>query len=225
MTIYRGTYYSAKSCKSANRTGTIALVAWYVGAYQSRGAAGLGTYACKVLGTGWSIHAERRAADLGTVPYGGADSAWGWKLADALRLNSAELGIQCIILGHKIWSCRYPDAGWRIYHGQHHGHLHVELTPAASTSLTAAKIQNIIGGVRDNMLVKEGDSGEQVRFWQYVLKDLGFDPGVIDGEYGPKMRAAVNMYRKVKGSTNQATQITGWQGWKMLADLAKKRSG
>lgn len=144
--IYRGTYYAAAGCDDAPRSGTDALVSWYLGAYRSKGASNLGTYACKRLGSGWSIHAERRAADLGTAPYGGVDSEWGWALVNALRLHSAELGVQLIILGRKVWSCRYPDSGWRSYTGEYHGHTHVELTPAASKSLTVARIQQIIGG-------------------------------------------------------------------------------
>lgn len=146
MSIYRGTYYSASGCDSGSRPGTNALMSWFLGAYAERGAANLGTYACKRLGSGWSIHAERRAADLGTAPYGGVDSSWGWNLANSLRLNSAELGIQCIILGRRIWSCSYPDAGWRSYSGQYHGHAHVELIPSAADNLTAEKIERIIGG-------------------------------------------------------------------------------
>ncbi len=153
MSIYRGPYYSADGCDSSARPGMDALVSWYLGAYRGQGASNLGTYVCKRLGSGWSIHAERRAADLGTSPYGGVDSSWGWALANAFRLNSAELGIQLIILDHKVWSCRYPDSGWRGYSGEYHGHMHVELTPAASLSLTVAKIQSIIGG--DDMTPQE----------------------------------------------------------------------
>jgi hypothetical protein len=144
--IYRGPYYSADGCDSSAKPGTDALVSWYLGAYRGQGASNLGTYVCKRLGSGWSIHAERRAADLGTNPYGGVDSAWGWALVNALRLNSAELGVQLIILGNKVWSCRYPDSGWRGYSGEYHGHTHVELTPTAARTLTVAKIQSIIGG-------------------------------------------------------------------------------
>lgn len=153
MSIYRGPYYSADGCDSSAKPGTDALVAWYLGAYRAQGATNLGTYVCKRLGSGWSIHAERRAADLGTTPYGGVDSAWGWALVNALRLNSAELGIQLIILDHKVWSCRYPDSGWRGYSGEYHGHTHVELTPDAARTLTVAKIQSIIGG--DDVTPKE----------------------------------------------------------------------
>lgn len=146
MSIYRGAYYGASGCDSGSRPGTNAMVSWFLGAYASRGAANLGTYACKRLGSGWSIHAERRATDLGTAPYGGVDSAWGWNLANALRRNSEELGVQLIILGRKVWSCRYPGAGWRDYKGDYHGHAHVELIPYAADNLTAAYIESVIGG-------------------------------------------------------------------------------
>jgi hypothetical protein len=149
MSIYRGPYYPATGCDSSPRSGTNALMSWYLGAYRNRNAANLGTYACKRLGSGWSIHAERRAADLGTSPYGGVDSTWGWALANFLRLNSNELGIQCIILGRRIWSCSYPDAGWRSYGGEHHGHMHVELTPHASQNLTISTIEGLIMEAED----------------------------------------------------------------------------
>jgi hypothetical protein len=229
VTIYRGPYYAASGCDSSGRAGTNALVSWYLGAYGGRGARNLGTYACKRLGSGWSIHAERRAADLGTSPYGGVDSDWGWLLVNALRLNSAELGVQLIILGRKVWSCRYPDSGWRDYTGEYHGHTHVELTPAASKSLTPARIQSVIGGASGSpgggeMLVRKGDSSEEVKFWQYVLIDLGVSPGEIDGVYGAKMEAAVNAFRK-RHDLGNLTYISGWQGWTMLRDVITKRAG
>lgn len=188
MTIYRGAYYSATSCKSGARPGTDALVSWFLGAYSGRNARNLGTYACKRLGSGWSIHAERRAADLGTAPYGGVDSDWGWAFANAVRLNSAELGVQLVILGRQVWSCRYPDSGWRSYTGEYHGHAHVELIPSASTSLTAAKIQSTIGGGGplggEDMFAKFGDSGNTVRYLQYRLNNVGHSVGTVDGDYG-----------------------------------------
>lgn len=226
MTIYRGTYYPARSCDGSARPGTDALMSWFLGAYGSRGAKNLGTYGCKTLGSGWSVHAERRAADLGTAPYGGVDSEWGWAFANALRLHSAELGVQLIILGRKVWSCRYPDAGWRDYTGEYHGHAHVELTPSSSLSLTAEKIQSTIGGGEDGMLVKKGDTGEEVKFWQYVLGDLGYGAtvGTVDGEYGPKMEAAVNAHRKALGQ-GTLTYVSGYHGFAMLRAMMDRRAG
>jgi hypothetical protein len=214
VTIYRGPYYGAGSeCDSTARPGMNALVSWYLGAYAGRGARNLGTYVCKSLGGGLSLHAVRRAGDLGTATYGENDSEWGWTLADALRLHSAELGVQLIILGRKVWSCRYPDSGWRAYVGEYHGHMHVELTPTAANTLTAAKIEATIGGGGgEDMLVKEGDTGEEVRYWQYVLHNLGFDVGSMDGVYGPKMRAAVNAHNAQEDQAPRS-YISGRQGF------------
>ena len=75
------------------------------------------------------------------------------------------------------------------------------------------------------MLVKKGDSGEQVKFWQYVLQELGYDVGTVDGDYGPKMETAVNQSRADNGVTGTNPQITGWHAWKLFGALAAKRAG
>lgn len=151
MALYRG-YHPATGCTGGPRPGARALMSWFLGAYGWRGAANLGIYNCKSLGSGWSLHAEGRATDLGTAPYGnpsgGGWPGWGWELANALRDNSAELGIQCVIFDRRIWSGAHPDAGWRTYSGSnpHTGHLHAELTPTAAANLTAAQVEAVIGG-------------------------------------------------------------------------------
>lgn len=195
MSIYRGPYYSADGCDSSAKPGTDALVSWYLGAYRSQGATNLGTYVCKRLGSGWSIHAERRAADLGTSPYGGVDSAWGWALVNALRLNSAELGIQLIILDHKVWSCRYPDSGWRGYSGEYHGHTHVELTPQAAQTLTVAKIQRIIGG-------------DDVTPQELINTTLG-SPSLGDRTVGDWWKAGESARREAEAAKNAAAGAAG----------------
>lgn len=147
MGIYRG-YEWASGPSGGPEPGAIALMAYYLGRYRNRRnprPANLGIYNPKRLGSGWSIHAEGRADDLGTAPY--SKPPWGWELADELRLNSLELGIQCIIFDHKIWSGSYPDAGWRDYNGSnpHTGHLHTELSKTAAQSLTAEVIEDQLG--------------------------------------------------------------------------------
>lgn len=209
MSIYRGRYFSASGCDGGARPGTNALMSWYLGAYADRGAANLGTYACKRLGSGWSIHAERRAADLGTAPYGGVDSTWGWALANALRLDSAELGVQLIILGRRVWSCTQPDAGWRSYGGEYHGHAHVELTPSAADSLTAAEIERRIGGGGGTTVpVPSGSpllrrepmsTGGRVRQLQVALNEAAGAGLKVDGDYGPKTEAAVEAFQRAAG--------------------------
>src|SRR3712207_3869750 len=114
MSLYRG-YEPARKCTSGPAPGAKALMAWFIGAYSGQGGRNLGIYNCRsvVGGSTLSLHGEGRAADLG-VPVG---AGWATVLADKLRLNSAELGIQCVIYNRKIWSGSYPDAGWRPYNG------------------------------------------------------------------------------------------------------------
>src|SRR3712207_9263475 len=74
---------------------------WWLGAYGNRGATNLGIYNCRPVSGGavLSLHAEGRAADLG-APVG---NTWSWGVMDTFRLNSQELGLQCVI--HQ----RYPS--------------------------------------------------------------------------------------------------------------------
>lgn len=222
MSIYRGKYYSASSCTGSARTGAKALMSWYLGAYGNRGAANLGIYVCKRLGSGWSIHGEGRAGDLGTAPYnrpGGNWPDWGWALANALVANSKELGVQLVIFNGRVWSCRYPDSGFRKYKGTdpHDGHLHVELTPESAASLTVAKIQSILGGAGASpelsggiMLPKQGDESTTVGYWQDILDSLGYTLK-IDDDYGPKTTAAVRAWHTayLKRHGSKATPTSG----------------
>ncbi|MBK8817400.1 MAG: peptidoglycan-binding protein [Methylococcaceae bacterium] len=45
-------------------------------------------------------------------------------------------------------------------------------------------------------LFKEGSSGESVKQIQQALKDKGFDPGLVDGDFGPATEAAVIAFQK-----------------------------
>lgn len=217
MAIYRGPYYSASGC-TGTKSGVLAATSWYLGAYGSRGAANLGTYVCKRLGSGWSIHADGRAADWGTTPYG-VPAGWGWDLANALRLHSDELGVQLIIFQDRLWSASRPDDGWRNYSGDWHGHLHVEFTPTAAQSLTAARVQQILGssgsGGHGGMIgLKHGDQGPEVRELQCELAELGLIPtDDIDGIYGDQTAGAVVEARLSVGSQNPGNgrAIGNWE--------------
>lgn len=48
-------------------------------------------------------------------------------------------------------------------------------------------------------VLKEGDSGPQVAKIQQLLKDAGFSPGAIDGDFGPATKAAVLGFQKSHG--------------------------
>lgn len=146
MGIYVG-YEGARSCTGMAQPGCTALMSWYLGAYGRLGAVNSGIYNCRNVrgGSTTSLHGEGRADDLGVRPY---SAAYGTALADKLRLNSAELGIQCIIWNRRIWSGSYPHAGWRPYNGvnPHVDHLHVELSWHAARTLTVAHIQAVLSG-------------------------------------------------------------------------------
>lgn len=164
MGIYEG-YEWATGPSGGPTPGAQALMSWYLGRYEDRDSprpANLGIYNPKRLGSGWSIHAEGRACDLGTAPY--SSPPWGWELADELRLNSAELGIQAIIFDRKIWSGSFPRNGWRNYSGSnpHTGHLHVELSKASAQSLTAARIESILGRDKGQQPPSEQDWRERI---------------------------------------------------------------
>ena len=48
-------------------------------------------------------------------------------------------------------------------------------------------------------LFKEGSTGEEVKRIQQALKDKGFDPGIIDGDFGPGTEAAVMAFQNSEG--------------------------
>lgn len=129
-------------------------------------------------------------------------------------------------LEYIIWNRRIcsRDRGWtwRTYTGSsdpHTGHAHFSARHDHTGNNSAASWR--IGG---DMLVNKGDSGELVKFWQYVLTDLGFSPGAIDGDYGPKTETAVNKFRAHYG-VGTAVGLTGWTAFALLRDLADKRAG
>src|SRR5438128_5513626 len=56
-------------------------------------------------------------------------------------------------------------------------------------------------------ILKQGSSGPDVTNFQQKLKDLGFDPNVVDGNFGPGTRDAVIAFQQSKGL--QADGIAG----------------
>ncbi len=142
------------------------------------------------------------------------------------------LPFRYFIYNGRIWR---KSTGWKteVYTGanDHSGHAHFsgDYTQKADEwtgSLGIAQLVTGSAGQGEDMLVSKGDKGEEVKFWQYVLADTGNSPGDIDGDYGPKMEAAVNASRKkYVPTTGNATSITGWHGFRLLVALADKRAG
>lgn len=50
-------------------------------------------------------------------------------------------------------------------------------------------------------VLKTGSTGQPVRDLQQGLKDLGYDPGQIDGSFGPQTEAAVKAFQGDRGIT------------------------
>ncbi|MBX5481115.1 MAG: peptidoglycan-binding protein [Myxococcaceae bacterium] len=75
-------------------------------------------------------------------------------------------------------------------------------------------------------VISSGSSGAAVRELQQLLKARGFNPGPIDGVYGPKTRAAVIAFQKANGLV--ADGIAGPKTWAALRSTstsAKSSSG
>ena len=48
-------------------------------------------------------------------------------------------------------------------------------------------------------VLRPGASGEVVRQLQQALKDLGYDPGAVDGQFGSRTEAAVRAFQSAQG--------------------------
>jgi peptidoglycan hydrolase-like protein with peptidoglycan-binding domain len=60
-------------------------------------------------------------------------------------------------------------------------------------------------------LLNKGATGEEVKQLQQALKDLGYDPGSIDGQFGSATEAAVKAFQTDSGLT--ADGVVGETTW------------
>lgn len=86
---------------------------------------------------------------------------------------------------------------------------------AATSSASQTRNSFRIGSVG---LAKSGMSGPDVRQLQEQLKKAGFDPGAINGTFGPETEAAVRAFQQAKGL--QLDGIAGQQTWGALYGLS-----
>jgi hypothetical protein len=181
---------------------------------------------------------EVRAIDVDRDLVPGSGTDWMERVVQHI-VQRARAGtyvpFRYIIYRSRIWHRSY---GWsaRVYTGsnKHEAHAHFsgdwsERGDEWTGSLGLAGLKGAGGGAGNGgeVLVKQGDEGQNVKFWQYVLSSIGYPVGDIDGIYGPKMNAAVNAYRTkfAAAGSGTATMITGWQGWHMLAAMMSKYAG
>ncbi len=78
-------------------------------------------------------------------------------------------------------------------------------TPPATGSIT----------VPQDVTLRSGDDGPEVEALQQALAKLGYDPGAIDGDYGPSTQAAVVAFQTAEGLT--ADGIAGSETLNALA--------
>lgn len=172
----------------------------------------LGIYAPRnVRGAGsLSLHAEGRAGDTGFPMDDGRGSAAGYELVEELRENAGDLGVQAIIYDRRIWSAKSPGRKGRPYTGAapHFDHVHWELTRAAASGLTVARIKRILGAAVEPPVLRLGDSGPAVRRLQRLLKVTA------DGAYGPRTAAAVNDLKQRRGWATDG--VAGPRVWAAL---------
>lgn len=193
------TYQGAgRQCSGRAQPGSKELMAWFLGAYASRGGVNSGIYNCRPVrgGSAPSLHGEGRACDLGIRPY---SAGYGTSLAQALVDHHEALGIQLVIWNRRIWTA--GRGGWRAYGGvsPHTDHLHVELTWHAARTLTRGHVQAVLGGATPSRpssdtpgtapgsVLRKGMKGPAVAAWQEFANEMyaRFRPALrVDADFG-----------------------------------------
>lgn len=91
-------------------------------------------------------------------------------------------------------------------------------------SVTAVKPTSVTGNPypAPTGTLREGDSGEQVKWVQWELKRLGYDIGKsgVDGQYGPATKKAVEAFQKDFGLTVDG--LAGKQTWAAMVKATEK---
>lgn len=141
-------YEYARGCTGGARPGAVALMSWINRNYPK--SKNWGIYSCRMIpgSNSMSLHGEGRALDVGYSLVDGKANPDGYRLFAHLKAHAVELGIQGIIWDRKISTNRgdnRPYSGGPDVTSAHVDHLHVELTNAASRTLTPAKIAQIMG--------------------------------------------------------------------------------
>lgn len=211
MAVYSG-YKGANTCTKGPADGAKGAMSWFLAKYKELGGRNSGIYNCRnVRGSSrtTSLHGEGRAVDFGLKWY---DKISVFEeFAEQLRLNSAELGIQCIIFNRKIFSGGYANKGWHRYGGvnPHTDHLHVELSwGAANRDLedTIALWERELGGAVNvkpvgskpkpkpsvakqptdyKDLAVDGIFGKSsVKAFQILMRAVGYYNRAVDGDFG-----------------------------------------
>lgn len=219
MAIYNG-YTGAVKCTGAPAAGAKGAMSWFLAKYKELGAQNSGIYNCRSIrgGSTNSLHGEGRAVDFG-LKWASTRGAFE-EFAEQLRLNSAELGIQCIIFNRKIFSGGYANKGWHNYTGvnPHTDHLHVEFSWGAakrSIEATVSLWEKELSGKVTGNVNPAGNAKPQVIGKQPTdYKDL-----VVDGVFGKKSVEAFQIVMRAINKYNRA--VDGEFGYYTVLALQK----
>jgi hypothetical protein len=141
---------------------------------------------------------------------------------------TAPPALKYVIWDRQIWSRSRASDGWRRYHrtNPHTKHMHVSVGHGSDGSSTGPYDDTSPWGVADAIEedhaviigLRKGDSGsndqplrEHIKALQGLLQRAGFDPGGVDGDYGPKTATAVKAMLRSQGSgIANGDYISGW---------------
>lgn len=91
----------------------------------------------------------------------------------------------------------------------HTGHIHFSGDPASDDDDSPWTSVLRLGGGSAQLFCKKGETGEHVKYLQGRLKNLGFDPGAIDGAYGDGTSGALKKAMEAVDSTLSG-DFFGW---------------
>jgi len=186
-----------------------------------RGGVDLGTFTVRNVrgGSSLSVHAVGRAWDWRYASPGPGRAAADEAMTFAID-NHERLGIQAIhdYVACRIWRCSRPGAGpgWRQQRpGNGMGAswavwLHFEVHP--SSPLHQRSVADVMGGAAGAgaaplaavaptaslplPTLRQGDRGTAVGQLQGVLAFWAYDVGKVDGDFGPRTKAAVTAWQQ-----------------------------
>ncbi|HEU5126964.1 MAG TPA: peptidoglycan-binding protein [Glycomyces sp.] len=167
------------------------------------------------------------AIDFTHDPGSGADMH---AFADFLKRRNHR-AVKYIIWHRRIWSKARDGEGWRSYSGSnpHTAHMHVSVGTGSDGQSRGPYDDTSPWGLADEfgggdvIGLKVGDKGDRVKGLQGTLRYAGYDPGEVDGDYGPKTSAAVLKMRQAEGSgVGDGDNFTGWAYAQLMRALAKK---
>lgn len=120
----------------------------------------------------------------------------------------------------------------------HLWHIHISVFTAFVNIWSALEsiVSVLAGDTYDQWLTRKGgsdkmvglsvgDSGEAVKELQATLRNAGFDPGPVDGDYGPNTAKSVLACRKSQGSgVKSGNSISGWAATQIRTALSDRRA-